>query len=130
MPDDLVTRWQPDRTATSVAEWPLPPLPTALARGFLGRCPGCGQTRMFQGYLRVVPECANCGAPLGLARADDAPPYFTIAIVGHIVIGGMLIVEKAYSPPLWVHALIWLPLTIVLSLALLRRLRVPPSASC
>lgn len=127
MPDDHVTRWQPDRTTTASASdgtaWPLPPLPIALGRGLLGRCPGCGQTHMFNGYLRVVPECTNCGAPLGLARADDAPPYFTIAIVGHVVIGGMLFVEKAYSPPLWVHAAIWLPLTVVMSLVLLRPIK-------
>ncbi len=122
MPDDLVTRWQPDRT-TGTPSWPLPSLPVALGRGLLCRCPGCGQTKLFNGYLRVVPECANCGAPVGLARADDAPPYFTIAIVGHIVIGGMLFLEKAYSPPLWVHAAIWLPLTLVMSLVLLRPIK-------
>ncbi len=122
MPDDLVTRWRPDRLATLPA-WPLPPLPTALGRGLLGRCPGCGKTHLFNGYLKVVPECTNCGAPLGLARADDAPPYFTIVIVGHIVIGGMLAVEKAYRPPLWVHAAIWLPLTVVLSLLLLQPIK-------
>jgi len=122
VPDDLVTRWQPDRTTVSPA-WPLPSLPVALGRGLLCRCPGCGQTPLFNGYLRVVPECSNCGAPLGLARADDAPPYFTIAIVAHVVIGGMLFVEKAYAPPLWVHAAIWLPLTLVMSLVLLRPIK-------
>jgi len=122
VPDDLVTRWQPDRTTTTPS-WPLPSLPVALGRGLLCRCPGCGQTKLFNGYLRVVPECSNCGAPVGLARADDAPPYFTIATVGHIVIGGMLFLEKAYSPPLWVHAAIWLPLTLVMSLVLLRPIK-------
>lgn len=93
---------------------------TAIGRGLLGRCPVCGQGRIFSGFLRVVPNCAHCGAPLGAARADDAPPYFTIAITGHIVIPGMLILEQAESPPLWVHAAIWIPLTLVLALGLLR----------
>ena len=52
-------------------------------------------------------------------RADDAPAYFTMAIVGHLVIGGLLALEQAYAPPTWVHMSIWLPLTLVLSLVLL-----------
>jgi uncharacterized protein (DUF983 family) len=86
-------------------------------------CPACGQTKLFQGYLTVTPVCANCGAPLGLARADDAPPYFTIVAVGHIIIPSMLIVERAYEPPLWLHAAIWLPLTLVLALLFLRPIK-------
>ncbi len=87
------------------------------------RCPICGQARIFQGYLTVTPVCANCGAPLGLARADDAPPYFTIFIVGHVIVAGMLILEKTCTPPLWVHAAIWLPLTVALAMLLLRPIK-------
>ncbi len=87
------------------------------------RCPACGKTHLFRGYLTVTPTCANCGAPLGLARADDAPPYFTIFVVGHIIVGGMLVLEKTESPPLWVHAAIWLPLTLALALLLLRPIK-------
>jgi uncharacterized protein (DUF983 family) len=68
----------------------------------------------------VVPQCEHCGAPLGLARADDAPPYFTILIVGHIVIPTMLITQKLYDPSNLVLAAIFLPLTVVLSIGLLR----------
>lgn len=103
--------------------WPVPPLGTALLRGLRARCPACGERDLFQGYLRVVPACSNCGAPLGLARADDAPPYFTIVAVGHIIVPGMLLLERAETPPLWVHAAIWVPLTLVLSLALLRPIK-------
>ena len=119
MPDQSPTRWQPDRTPEPAA-WPLPGMLTTLGRGLLGRCPACGQSHIFNGFLRVLPECTVCGAPLGQARADDAPPYFTIAITGHIVIPGMLLLEQAESPPLWVHAAIWLPLTVILALGLLR----------
>ena len=96
---------------------------TAIGRGLLCRCPACAKTRLFQGYLTVVPECAVCHAPLGQARADDAPPYFTILIVGHVVVLGMLMTEQAYAPPLWVHAVIWLPLTLIMSLLLLRPIK-------
>ncbi len=114
--------WQPNRVV-KLPPWPLPPLGVALGRGLMGRCPACGQTKLFRGYLRVVDTCSNCGAPLGSARADDAPPYFTIFAVGHIIIPGMFMVERAYRPPLWVHAAIWLPLTVILSLAFLRPIK-------
>jgi uncharacterized protein (DUF983 family) len=78
---------------------------------------------MFNGYLKIIPECPVCHAPLGLARADDAPPYFTIIAVGHIVVPGMLILERTLAPPLWVHAALWLPLTIILALAFLQPIK-------
>lgn len=86
----------------------------------MGLCPACGKTHAFAGYLKVVPECLECGAPLGLFRADDAPPYFTIFIVGHILIPILYWVETAYRPPLWLDAAIFLPLGLVMTLGLLR----------
>jgi uncharacterized protein (DUF983 family) len=112
-------RWQPDRT-TKPPPWPVPPLGMALLRGLAGRCPACGRGRLFDGFLRVVAECESCGAPLGLARADDAPPYFTILIVGHIVIPAMLMMQKLSDPPTWLLSAIFVPLTLILALGLLR----------
>ena len=65
----------------------------------------------------------HCGAPLGLARADDAPPYFTILIVGHIVVPLMLIMQRMTDPPTWLLSAIFVPLTLVLSLGLLRPIK-------
>jgi uncharacterized protein (DUF983 family) len=113
------SRWQPDRSIKQ-PPWSLPPMPTAIGRGLLGRCPACGQSHLFNGFLRVVPQCQNCGAPLGLARADDAPPYFTILITGHIVVPLMLVLERSQQPPTWVMSAIFLPLTLVLAVGLLR----------
>jgi uncharacterized protein (DUF983 family) len=115
-------RWQPD-PSPKLPPWPVPPMLTALARGARGLCPACGQTHAFNGYLSVVPQCVVCGAPLGEVRADDAPPYFTIFIVGHIVVGSMFMVDQAYSPPYWLQAVIWLPTTVILSLLLLRPIK-------
>ena len=111
--------WQPDRT-TPPPPWPVPSLFTALGRGSRGRCPACAKRPLFAGFLRVAPECSNCGAPLGLARADDAPPYFTILIVGHIVIPAMLIMQKMSDPPTWLLSAIFVPLTIALAVGLIR----------
>lgn len=96
------------------------PLRQALARGLRGRCPNCGQGRMFGAFLKVVDRCAVCGTELYHHRADDAPPYFVILIVGHIVVPLALIVETEISPPYWVHAALWGPLTVGLSLVLLQ----------
>ena len=80
----------------------------------------CGEGNLFNRFLKVVPACAHCGAPVGMARADDAPPYFTIVIVGHIVIPLMLVVEKAASPSLWLMTAIFVPLTAILTMALIQ----------
>ncbi len=122
MPDTETVRWTP-RAVPQQDQQQMPALPVAVARGLLCRCPVCGQGRIFRGYLRVVDQCAHCAAPLGRARADDAPPYFTIFIVGHVVVLGMLFLEQAAQPALWVHAVIWLPLTVILSLLLLRPIK-------
>lgn len=113
------TRWQPARPQAQNA-WPHPPMLTAIGRGVMGRCPGCGQTHLFNGFLKVVKECSNCGAPLGLARADDAPPYFTIFITGHIVVPLLFMVDRMGEPPIWLMSAIFLPLTAILALALIR----------
>lgn len=95
------------------------PVGPAMLKGALCRCPSCGEGRIYGRYLKVVDACDRCGEELHHQRADDAPPYIVIFIVGHIVISGLLSVEMAYAPPTWVHLVLWLPLTIILSLALL-----------
>lgn len=95
----------------------------ASLRGLRGQCPHCGEGRLFKTFLRVNEHCPTCNEALYHHRADDAPPYVVITIVGHIVVGAMLIVEKAYTPDLWIHAALWVPLTIVLSLLLLQPIK-------
>jgi uncharacterized protein (DUF983 family) len=75
---------------------------------------------MFNGFLRVVGRCNNCGAPLGSARAADAPPYFTILLVGHIIVPMILIWQRLSDPPTWLMFVILVPLTLMLTLALMR----------
>ena len=98
---------------------PVRSVAQAMARGACLRCPACGQGWLFRSYLKVADSCPACGEELHHHRADDAPPYFTILIVGHVLIGGVLAVEQAYAPAEWVQAAIWLPLGLVLSLTLL-----------
>lgn len=91
----------------------------AMGRGALCRCPACGKGPLYSKYLKVVHTCDGCGTDLHHQRADDAPPYFTMMIVGHVVVGGLLALEVAYHPPTWVHLAIWLPLLVIMSLVLL-----------
>ncbi|MDJ0513799.1 MAG: DUF983 domain-containing protein [Methyloceanibacter sp.] len=95
------------------------PLQQSLVRGTMLKCPACGEGPLFTSYLKVADNCSHCGEALHHHRADDAPAYFTIVIIGHVIVSLVLTVEMAYAPPLWLHAAIWLPLTIVLSLACL-----------
>lgn len=113
------TQWQPDRSSRPGSV----PLATAIGRGVLGRCPACGKSHLFNGFLKVVTNCAHCDAPLGLARADDAPPYFTIFVVGHIVIPLMMYIDRVQAPSTMTMAAIFLPLTLVLALGLLRPIK-------
>jgi uncharacterized protein (DUF983 family) len=91
----------------------------AIWRGLCQRCPNCGKGPLYRRYLKVADHCSACGEALHHHQADDAPPYFTMTVVGHIVIAAVLAVEVAYHPALWVHLALWLPLTIILSLLLL-----------
>jgi len=108
----------PDPSSESAL--PERPLWRSLRRGLRGRCPACGRGKMFRAFLKVADRCPACGEDLHHHRADDAPAYFVILIVGHLVVPLALVVEVAYSPPYWLHAMIWLPLTIALAVGLLQ----------
>ncbi len=96
---------------------------TAMKRGLAGRCPKCGEGKMFRAFLKVADHCPHCAEELSHQRADDAPAYFVISIVGHIVVVAALVVETTYMPPLWVHSAMWIPLTVAMSVALLQPIK-------
>ncbi len=99
--------------------------PTALpiARGLRGRCPACGEGKLFQGFLTLRPACERCGLDYGFADAGDGPAVFVILIGGAIAVFAALITEVAYQPPYWLHAALWLPLILLVTLAPLRLLK-------
>ena len=111
--------WQADPDLNQLG-LPKRPLWRSLRRGFSGRCPHCGKGGLFRGYLKPQPECRHCGEDLSHQRADDAPPYFTMLIVGHLIVPlmvmAMLMTELSNAAQL----AIWLPATIALTLLLLR----------
>ncbi|MEO8884342.1 MAG: DUF983 domain-containing protein [Devosia sp.] len=92
----------------------------AIGRGAMCRCPNCGEGKLFRAYLKINDTCPVCGEELFHHRADDLPPYISIVIVGHILIGAMLEMEMRFNnvnPMYYVATLV--PLAIVLPLALL-----------
>lgn len=84
-----------------------------MARGIGHRCPQCGRGRLFRSYVKTNETCPSCGLDLSGHRADDAPPYLTIIIVGHVMIPLALAVKQVFDPPLTLQFAIWLPAMVL-----------------
>ncbi len=93
---------------------------TALKRGLRGRCPRCGEGKLFRAFLKVDDHCSVCGQDFTPHRADDLPAYLVIVIVGHIVVPMILWIETDYAPPVTLQLAIYLPFTLITSLLLLQ----------
>ena len=97
------------------------PMKLAARRAVMGRCPCCGQGKLFRAYLKQVENCSACGECFGAIRADDAAPWLTIIIVGHIFIPLMLVIVAISTIPAWASAILWCGVFTLLSLAILPR---------
>ena len=91
-----------------------------LATGLRGSCPRCGRGRLFAGYLTVADRCEACGLDYGFAEAGDGAAWFVMLIAGGLAVAGALFVEIAWQPAYWIHALVAIPLAVLLPLAMLR----------
>jgi uncharacterized protein (DUF983 family) len=103
-----------------------------LKRGLKLRCPNCGQGKLFKSteksmslwaklntFLKISPKCEICGADNSVYPSDDAPPYLTLLLTGHIIVPLYMAIEREYSPPMLLEAAIWLPLTAIMTIWLL-----------
>lgn len=97
--------------------------PNPFLAGLRGRCPNCGEGRLFQGFLKVAPACDHCGYDLAKADSGDGPAVFVILIAGFLCAFALLFTEPAFSPPIWVHIVVFLPLTLFVCLGLIRPLK-------
>ncbi|MET0940295.1 MAG: DUF983 domain-containing protein [Mesorhizobium sp.] len=102
---------------------PTQPAVEPIAAGLKGCCPRCGKGKLFSGFLTVAERCDSCGLDYSFADAGDGPAVFVILIIGFIVVGLALWMEVSVGPPLWVHFLLWIPLTLLLSLGALRLIK-------
>jgi len=101
-------------------DWPtVSPLSAALSC----RCPRCGEGKVFQGILTVVPRCSRCGLDLRGEDVGDGATVFVILILGALVVLAAIIVEVKYEPPLWLHLVLWIPTILVGAVLLLRPLK-------
>lgn len=102
---------------------PDPTLPSPFRTGLTGRCPRCGEGRLFHGFLALRPQCEVCGLEYGFADSADGPAVFIMLIAGFAVLGAALFVEITYEPPIWLHLVMWLPLAVIVCVGLLRPMK-------
>lgn len=95
----------------------------AMRRGFGGKCPKCGNGALLAGYLKPNTACCTCGEETGGIYTADIAPYFTIMIVGHIVMPLLLATEKMAAPPIWMQVAFWPTLALALTLWFLPRVK-------
>ena len=98
---------------------PISPFSTGLA----GRCPRCGDGKLFSGFLDLAPRCEVCGLDYGFADSGDGPAVLVTLFAGFLVLGIALATQIVYEPPIWIHLAIFLPLTLVVCLGMLRTLK-------
>ncbi|HEY0299866.1 MAG TPA: DUF983 domain-containing protein [Rhizomicrobium sp.] len=97
--------------------------PSVVSASLLGRCPRCGQGRLFDGYLAIAPACTVCGQDFKSFDVGDGAAALVILVVGAIVCGLALWTEFTFHPPLWLHAVLWAPVIAILTIALLRLIK-------
>ena len=101
----------------------LPTVTESALRGIACKCPRCGKGSIYSGFLTLRPSCEACGLDFAFMDSGDGPAIFMIMIAGAIVVGAALIVEVKYQPPFWVHAALWLPLILAVTLWPLRAMK-------
>lgn len=104
-------------------ETPSPTLLQSALRGVACRCPRCGEGKLYAGFLSLRPNCEHCGLDYSFIDAGDGPAVFIILIAGALVVGAALVVEVKYQPPFWVHAALWGPLVLAVTLLPLRSMK-------
>ncbi|MEM9358517.1 MAG: DUF983 domain-containing protein [Pseudomonadota bacterium] len=109
-------RWPLAENEVSVSPW---------TAGLKCRCPRCGIGKLFVGLfnLDLENQCEACGLDYKFIDTGDGPAVFVIMILGFLMLGGALFLEFSLHPPIWVHAVVWVPSTLLLAFGLLRPLK-------
>ena len=95
-------------------------LGAALARGFMGRCPRCGEGRIFRSWLKPRAACPCCQLDMSGQRSDDFPAYISIFLTGHILVPAIIILVLDYDLSAWTLAAILMPLALAMLLGWLQ----------
>ena len=99
---------------------PAPPSPNLAVAAARGLCPRCGAPTLFAGFARFAPRCGNCGLDYSAYNVGDGPAALLTMVLGALIVGLALWVEFTFRPPIWVHVLLWVPLTAALVAGSLR----------
>ncbi len=91
--------------------------------GLKGRCPRCGEGKLFHQILNVREKCDKCNLNYRFADAGDGASIFVLFLLGAVMVGAALYVELTFAPPLWLHAVLWAPVTMILAIAMLRPMK-------
>ncbi|RYG94539.1 MAG: DUF983 domain-containing protein [Alphaproteobacteria bacterium] len=95
----------------------------SMKRGLFGRCPHCGEGKLFRAFLKPVDHCSVCNEDYTHQRADDLPAYLSIVVVGHIVVGGFMMTDMVWTLSNWTHLAIWTPLTVLLAMTTIQPIK-------
>ena len=95
----------------------------SIVAGLSCACPRCSRGKLFQGFVSLKPRCEICGLDYTFADSGDGPAVFITFLAGFIVVFAALVTEVVYQPPLWVHAALWLPLILIVTLGPLRPMK-------
>jgi uncharacterized protein (DUF983 family) len=106
-----------------MSERPAHSLASSIASGLACRCPRCGRGKLFQGFLTLRARCEACGLDYSFADSGDGPAVFVMFLAGFVVVGAALVVEVLYQPPFWLHAMLWGPLILIVTLLPLRPMK-------
>ncbi|MET3854364.1 DUF983 domain-containing protein [Rhizobium sp. OAE497] len=99
------------------------PLGRSIMRGMLNKCPHCGSGKLFRAFLKPVDNCAACGEAMHHHRSDDLPPYLTIFVIGHVVLGGYMLTDLVWPLPMWLTFAIWAPVTLLSALLIIQPIK-------
>ncbi|QKV17982.1 DUF983 domain-containing protein [Oricola thermophila] len=102
---------------------PKRPVFAAIKRGFAGKCPHCGEGRLFRAFVKPVDSCPVCDEDMTHQRADDFPAYLNVVIVGHVGVGGFTMAEAMTDLSGWVHLAIWIPIMLFMAVVLMQPLK-------
>ena len=100
-----------------MSDWQAPDTTPASLKGV---CPRCGAPGLFRSAVSFADGCGRCKLDFTQFNVGDGPAAFLVFVVGGILTVGLVLVELSFSPPIWVHLLLWLPLLVILTVGLLR----------
>lgn len=99
------------------------PPQSPYSTGFSGHCPRCGEGKLFNGFITLAEKCEHCGLDYKFADSGDGPAVFVTLLGGFVLLGLALFIQMTYEPPVWLLMAIFFPLTLIVSVGMLRPLK-------